>query len=463
MHNELQKRITEVLEELYSLDTKFKVHEPKLRELVEALLLSKPDTHFDEHFARTLRASLIPKTKKSSILSPYRPHLISKLAYGVSGGLVTLMVIIPLAFVLTKKATVFAPGQVKNETVGIALTPQISSKGNNAFGSLALASSTGSSPARAAKVQDSTSTLAVNPQMTTMMAVTDLSTTSEEQASTSLQAKVPSKKYIYEGATFALSDAQGNVLKRTTGVDSRKQLTSLIGSARFNLPNISTFSNLNLRTIDLSEDKKEGYSIHIDADQGSVTFTQNSPTWVQSTTTATSTALDAQALVAIASAFVKDHGIDTSIYATPFVGHGSTTVVYPLLLNGKEVYGQDGYQYGMQITVDTQAKKVARVDNLTSQIYESSQYVLETDPEQILVIVNSLYGGEGQGSTSQKISLGTPKQVFMRSITSTTATSSELYIPALLFPIKDSQEVILIPLVKDFLVKGKDTAFIPRL
>ncbi len=481
-----QNKITEILQDLYTLDPEFKQHEPKLRELITALLMSEPDTHFDTDFAQRLRSELVstPKIQKSFI-SPYNPLLMNRMTYGITGGIITLMLIVPLAFLASRKTTILDPllnrSEVKDASVKVGLKPQISEKGRSAFGPLALATSVKISNASSSAVSDtgtlamtktsatanqaasSSAPLAVIPTPTPEPTMAMTMSVQADPANTSNTRKIGVPvKYEYDGAELKLTESQGIVLKRTMGEESSKQLSDLV-------------------KIDLSESKKAGYVISINAEEGLISINKTEQKWVKQESTPATTnisktvqppALEDDVLISITNAFIKDHGIDTSTYSAPIVQTGSTTVLYPINLNSKEVYDLDGTRYGMHISVDTTEKKVQSVKNITSQIYESSKYPLETDSEKIISVITSLDTPIKKGSavSAKKVLLDTPKNIFMRywSYDEETGTTTELYVPSLLFPIKNPEksaqrpQFVLIPLVKDFLAKGKGNAFVPE-
>jgi hypothetical protein len=119
------------------------------------------------------------------------------------------------------------------------------------------------------------------------------------------------------------------------------------------------------------------------------------------------------------------------------------------------------------ITIDPQSNRVSDVQNLTSQIYDSSPYTLETDFAAVLKVATSTFAqnvGVSSAETSsstQTATLGTPKQVLMHYwlYDEKGLSSSELFIPALSFPVTYQNKAdgmpkaIVVPLVKDFLGK----------
>ncbi len=174
-------------------------------------------------------------------------------------------------------------------------------------------------------------------------------------------------------------------------------------------------------------------------------------------------------LIALASGFLKDHSVDTSIYDAPMVVKtasstnsdylDSVSVLYPLLIDGKKVYTANGNLYGISVTIDATQNKVLAIDNLTSQIYDSSQYKPETDFNKIFNAATSTLSAElADKNLSGEITLGTSTPALLQYFSGdNSSTKDELYIPALVFPATYENGSaglptnVVVPLVKEFL------------
>jgi hypothetical protein len=448
----MDKRISSIIQDLYKIDPSFKAHEHELVSLISDLITSKPNTHFDDSFAQVLRSRLLNTTiKPMPVTSPYSSFFMSRMFYGIVGSALTILIVVPFTYVATQKATspekpvVLNPfsTQVKDVATGLSPKQQISSKGVNAFGKLALLP-TNSSPVSINSTQPTAKSL-VTPQVTTTKTIT----------------------YTYAGDPVTLSDNQGKVFKRTKGIDSAKQLSEIVKNTSFGLTNLSNFGNLSLKNITLADDEANGYVISVNFDEGSISVSPNQPYWGTTKSTESST-LGPDDVLSIVRDFVKSHAIDTSVYGSPVIVENNT-VVYPLVIEGKEVYEESGKPFGVIIAVDPQTKKVLTVSNLMSQTYDSSLYTLETDFNNVVAVATSSLNSsllQGIAGTTTKASLDTPKFVLMHYwLADNGGVSSELFIPALSFPIsyKNIQNstglptTIVVPLVKDFLTKHNKT------
>lgn len=465
----MDKRISDIMNDLYKIDPQFKAHEQELRTLVSSLVLSKPDTHFDESFAAKLRAELL-ETKVKPMPSPYSSFFASRMFFGLVGSALTILIVVPFTFVATQKATspdkpvVINPfsDQVKDVSTGLTPTQQISNKGMNAFGKLALVPTTENQPET--PPDDNANGVSARSIQPLSTSAASAPTAASPKAKVSVSARATNTlAVVYKGDAITLKDTQGKVFKRTKGADSGKQLFDMVQNGKFGLTDLTSFSDLKLKDVELSQDIPFGYVVGINLDEGAININPQWQFWtVGNTTTPVTevTPLDAHSLISIANDFLKSHSITTTVYADPVAMPESSTVIFPLKIDSKEVSEQTGIPFGLVVTVDAGQKKVSGISNLTSQIYDSSQYTLETNFDTIVHVATSslsLPGSKGETAT-----LGTPKAVLMHYWLNDGGANigDELFIPALSFPITYSSNntngptAIVVPLVKDFLAKA---------
>jgi hypothetical protein len=155
----------------------------------------------------------------------------------------------------------------------------------------------------------------------------------------------------------------------------------------------------------------------------------------------------------------------------------SVQVVYPLLIEDKQVYDESGAVSGLSIMVDARSKKVSNVYDLTTKQFERSEYTGETDGKRILGIAEN--GGfrnytYAEPAASEKIkttqlNLDTPTLQLVRIWYSADnyKTNNELYVPALVFPIKDWEKTgywrqnVIVPVVREILDSDKQPPIMP--
>lgn len=192
---------------------------------------------------------------------------------------------------------------------------------------------------------------------------------------------------------------------------------------------------------------------------------------------------DDQTLISLATEFLKDHNISLENYGIPYVQNfwqleyqtvqdkslayvpDIVSVIFPLKINGTEVYDEGGNKTGLMVPVNVRVKKVSGVYDLSALRFESSLYEAETDIKKLISIAENggfrggYYFAENQNQT--EIELGTPVTAYVKiwQYEPQKAESQELIVPALIFPITKSpadvpyffQQNIIVPIVKDVL------------
>ena len=450
-----EHKITKILEDLESIDQDFSSTET-FRPLVSRLLSMKPEVPSDSVFFENLRAKLtyIPEpdvqvsvvSKWESLLSRFTDFIDTsgRFASGLAGAAIALLVAIPLTYTATRQTGDITPPSVKGLSAGLTLKQQINSKGTNAFGTLALLPSTSTS-------------VDVIPSGVK----TDITKTSPVAVSTPVSTSTTSQvAFEYKGNPIVINTGEGTVFKRDKGVNAGKQLAGFLKGSNFGIANLTSFSNLDLKGIQFSQDQDHGYTLAINFDEGTVNIASDAkvPTGVSSTTLPSDSSL-----INTAGNFLASHSIDRSSYGQPFVDHeayesnatDTITVVYPLVLGGQSVYDQSGHVYGLNVDINLNSKSVVLVENLVSQLYESSTYNLETDGAKI--VAKLPHATVSPDAATATIEVGTPQRVLMRSVvTQKDGSVDELYIPAILFTASDHTTVgvphhVIVPIVLDTL------------
>ncbi|MBX4197733.1 hypothetical protein KW782_00155 [Candidatus Parcubacteria bacterium] len=428
-----------------NLPENFKDIEKFLRE-------AKPDTHFSPVFAARLRDELV--VKKSSWLSPY----VSLFGTGsfqasLAGALVAIIFITPLTYLATRELYVGSDAEtyVKNITSGLSLKQQVNSKGMNAFGKISYIQPSG----------ESTPAMSAAPTLNAQAAPDPAARSfGKGGAATSMVVD-----YSYTGDDLKLDTEEGKVFMRVKNTEAGKQLAEFIKKSNFGLVDMPSFSSVGLQNIQLFEDKPFGYSINVNFDEGNIYIAPDYRKWDVSQERAPLSASQLPAdtdIITIAADFIKQHGIDVSTYGKPIIENKTNegnviNVTYPLILEDMDVYDESGNAYGLHVGVDLLLKRVVSVSDLTSQVYESSNYPLETNAKKV---ISAATGDSKSGTTTETLELKTPKRVLMRHfIYSNKGVATELYVPALLFPIEQKkgivqyQKNVVVPLIKDALAK----------
>lgn len=137
------------------------------------------------------------------------------------------------------------------------------------------------------------------------------------------------------------------------------------------------------------------------------------------------------------------------------------TLIYPLLIDGKEIREEYGGYKGITLTIDTRTKRVTSMFGLEKQTLESSYYTGVISSGTLHDYVR--YGGkyETKPLPEQKIvevALDTPTLQYVRVYGEwKDGVSPEYYIPAYMFPVKKDgastlylPEQITVPALEEF-------------
>lgn len=303
--------------------------------------------------------------------------------------------------------------------------------------------------------------------------------------------------YKYSGEDITLSDSNLDVLRRVKGTLQNNNAGDALKSYDFGSINLNSFDNTNLDNFSVTQNSEFGYVINVSFVEDSISIYQNWQKWVSPACIQTGCSQpplqigdlpEDSAIVDIAKNFVQDHAINTSTYGEPFVMNNfrviyyastptiqkdmyipdQVQVMYPLVINNKSVYDASGNKTGLSLSVDVRNKKVSGLWQLTSHTYQSSAYAAETDFTKIksLAEKGGMYGGayyypadSGQ-KNARVVTLELEKPTIEWMVywmpDSTGSNQNEVYVPALVFPIKDApadlyQKNIIVPLIKDVL------------
>lgn len=486
-----QKRIDGLLEELYAVAPDLRAQDASLRALVQELLLSKPDVTLDERFVEGLRAKLMARASATPVTFTMMNLFSTKYRFLVPG-LAVLVLAVAGAAAFQSFGQPGRPAPTR-----VALAPSMERVGANAFGKLtgenAVANADAVSFAAPATAETSTAPASPRPQ-------------SGGGGSPSIDAKMVAPdwiptfyRYSYKGEAIENLPAQIDVYRRVKAVPATGPLSAL-QDANLGLIDLSRSQDAFVQSFTISEKRDQGYIFNVDAQEGLVNIFQNGK-WnsplqrcmdqacYEQNRLRESDMLADEELIRIADAFLADYGISKDGYGAPIVSDQWRTqyaamdasarstfwfpegvsVVYPILVDGKNAHDESGFPYGLNVTVDVRMKKVQGVWNLFTRNFQVSSYAAETDAKRLIGIAENTdnYGGEWPANARRvDIELGTPTIAYVRSWLQTGTTGSELLVPALVFPIKNApvelwRQNVTIPLAKDLIDAMPGTIGIP--
>lgn len=287
----------------------------------------------------------------------------------------------------------------------------------------------------------------------------------------------PVYKYAYIGDNFIQSEPKMDVLKKIPQpLSSDFNLKNLIDVA-----DLSTFSGGNIATATFQQDEPFGYTINVDFKNGAVSLNENYEQWQSAEINEEpSVVIDKNQAIDIANEFLKTHKISVANYGSAKVLENSYSdtaqVVYPMIIDGKNVYGIDGTDIGIFVGVNMRYKKVSSVYGLNSEKYQVSSYPVIQDTNEILSIAeNTRFSGymeyaDGRPSDADmekqknnsgiiEIDLTTPQLAYVQISKIDNGAYGEFLVPAYFFPIEnpvDSKNKIVVPLVQSPVVPSYD-------
>ncbi len=305
---------------------------------------------------------------------------------------------------------------------------------------------------------------------------------------------VVSYKFKYVGDKLTTLPDTESVLKRSKPVQPPTLIARLIRMFSFGLVDLGRFENPRMQSVSFIEDREYGLSATIDLNYGTINMYQNWEKWPQPqygcygySCGSIPRLLPAdvptdEELIKIADQFMADYQISREGLGKPIVYDYSNwrilydqaedkdsiyipeqlNVIYPLILEEKDVYDESGMPSGINITIDIRSKRVSNMYGLETKQYQKSEYKSETNTDRLLEIANRggyrnyVYEYPGKVVT---LELGTPtiSMVKMWYSQNMTGPGEELYIPAYVFPIKNGtqnnywRKNVIVPLVRDIL------------
>ncbi len=474
--------LDQIVADLIEIDPTLPKDQAKI--IVEKLLQDKPEVIMDEKFRLDLFARLEDEIKRIKRIEPQTINysFMKKLNFVLAG---TAMVAI---------AALIYVSMPKGGIISLSGTEEVTKVSANAFGSLAELSVTSSRNQSGGGGGGSGLGGGGAPTMESDKIASPLMPPGSGGGSGIDPSFVPTYyKYFYKGEVFTV-EPQLPVYQRVKGVSGSAGLSSFLQNFDVGLFNINKFASSQLDYIRASENKEYGYAINVDMKEGNVTIDQNWERWQNAYPQCQDEACyqkarikpedipsDAEA-IAIADSFLDEYGINRSTFGEPYVQNfwrieyaraadksmiylpDVVTVVYPLKIEGNEIYDEGGNKTGLYVSVNARVDKVSNVGPITNLRYQGSDYALEQDTAKLISLAQrgGMYGymplpeNMEPNAVTKTLELGTPQKAYTRTWRNVKNQNQELYVPSLIFPIINApediyQKSIVIPLVKDIL------------
>lgn len=463
-----------LLAELYALDPSLVTREKELRQILEKVLESKPNVPIDEQFVSRLRSELLQKETKQNPFTLFFSSMKQSRMYVGAGALAIVVVAIGLA--LNNNKTLLS---TESSVSYQADSAQIALLGKSAFGAL---------------TSDSKNNTPFNGVVSGRGGGGGGSSVAQPTVATDAQKMIAPAPYqysfTYKGDPITITENTLPVYRRVGG-QSGENISSLLRNKNFGI-DLTRFGNVRPQSLYLLQNGGDNYSISVDFIEGKITVNPQYDKWypVQCDTNgvcnnppqlALNDVPNDEKIISVANNFLKNYGVDTSLYGTPKVDSSwkqgmaimeSTQpqyvpdvigVIYPISIDGKEIFEMSGEPFGMHVNVDIRKMKAQGVWNLNVEKYEASPYEVETDVSKIIALAErGALGGNWYGASTQnvKLDIGTPERVSIPyyRYDAQKQTNQELYIPALRFPVMNPpsdqpyfQKYVVVPLVKEIL------------
>lgn len=485
----MEKDITKILEEIYALDNDLRAHEPELKKIIIQIIESRPDTKFDERFAKELRFEVLKRAKALKAAGAagtgqgfWAGFLnLPKFAYVLGGAAIALVIMLPFMSGIDlgeqagrrsdAPAISFGEGVKKLDSRAFGfLTMGTDGALKDRTGALGLGGGGGAAPEAA---ESARADIGIMPPFETV-----------------------AYEYVYEGSEISQSSPARPVYQRTKTDAGSQALAQYVAGLNFSLADLKKFTNTRLTNLNLTEDREYGYIVNLNLIENTMDIHMNWEKWPRPENQCRDERCFAQyqvkiedvpaseSVIALANKFMSDYNIDLRGYGEPqvidswrrmyeladnktdFYIPEDITVVYPLLIDGETVYDASGQPSGLYVGVNIRFNRVSNVNSITPQSYESSMYAALTEAAEILKIAEQGglypdYRPENPERTVE-VKLGTPILGLFKywSYDSEQGTGGELLVPAYIFPVTNLNEIrsgqfyfyrehVIVPLIEE--------------
>ncbi len=353
-------------------------------------------------------------------------------------------------------------------------TPTPPSLGDRAFGNLTIPGSTQETPDTSSateKVSGLGSGGAAEPTQED-----SLSATYPVIDELSYNQDVVAYDYVYSGALPDLNAIDTRVFRRVNALELPESINKAFSQLKLGILPLSAFKNLYLSSFTVTQDDQNGFVVSVDPMNNVLSISRNNGYWETldySRVLKENDLPSDESLIKLANDFLTTFQIDRSAFGEPSIDRSwidpmvwvpdSLAVQYPLIVDGREVYGLWGQPSGMSITVNVRSGLVDSFFAPGPSTLETSDYEIVTDAQAILDVVKRGGLWEYQPEDAKKVyisTLGEPDLILAEHFlyAEMNGTGKTLYVPALRFPIVSRDEEapykkdwVVVPLVKEIL------------
>lgn len=474
----MKQSVSVIVQELIELDSSLASRRKELTKLVQELLDAQIDASPDAQFTRELLRTLRERLGESGETAPHFSFfpfsfMDSKFIFAGGGAVVGAL----LVFVVMQQPLVQSPVSVPTLTRDHDGQMKISETAPEGFGAL---------------TDENAGVGVANPRPQSGgggggygggggMAMDSMMYPPEDYYQL---------RFAYEGA-LSLPTENVEVLRRVKP-EKGPSGAGVVSGAMGDMIDWSSFGGLQLQNVSLVQGGSDPYSFYIDYLDGSMSINRNMnyaahPEYqcqdqdcFDRYRLKEKDMLADEEAIRLARQFVEKAGIDLSSYGEPVMQDEwrmwyaraedklnyyfpeQVSVMFPLVINGKPVYEEYGSPAGLSVNVDVRNKQVVGAYNLYLQQYQKSDYAPANDEARIREVINfgSTYMWQDPNAKIATAKLGSPTEGYVRMYKwdQKTGISSDLYVPALVFPVTempeqsfDTRKNVIVPLAAELL------------
>lgn len=509
--NNIEKKIDKIIEDLILLDPELKKIETRLREIILDLIKNKPEIVMQEKFEQELKLKIMQKITELKESEGYKnvnffnkDVFLKKLSLSLGTIMLSLLIILPII------------GIYKTKDGNDLRTLKISRLEDNAFGDISFQENSGQALSNQSLSLVKESALDFSPEMMTRELPGYGAGSNETGFSASVMRsdiailpyfEYPKFIYKYEGDDLLEIIPEQEKIDVYKKAKNNYNSSSLLSSVTFlaaDLINLKKFNHKQslISHLSITEDKEFGYIINLDLLNGNISLYQNWSKWPNNNCEGRECLsynnfkyedlISNQEAIKIAESFIKEFAIKRDNYGEAKINYDfhkiyeesenkidiyvpeEISVVFPYLIEGKEVKDESGEAYGLYISVNSRYKKVTNVNNLSPSRYQASAYTTLKDVEEIKKLAEQGGVNRYQDPNTKKeiiVKLGTPNIILSKQhhYNQKNMTGEELFIPALSFPViglsEESeffyQKNVVIPLVKELINNNSGAIIMP--
>lgn len=471
----MNKEIKKILKDLYKLDKNLKNYEADLIEIIQKLIASHPQANFNNEFKEKLKAEIMARIEEIKSIQPQEKpvfSLMNKFSYGVIGGLVVIILAVPIIYLNKNNPTDISNTSDVIESLGFNSDISLKQLAGNAFGKIV-----------SSQDQATSGGIATRSQSGGGSGLPNVGFGGGGGMGMMIAPEPYHYKFSYVGDDFTIDESEMDVFKRSTSDNIQTKLAKTIKGMNLGFIDISSLSNAKVRNFNIVEDKEGGYSVAVGLNEetASINIEYGQPMVTTDSVLEKNNIPSDNEIIKKSDDLLKRFGLNLKNYGQPVVDHSweiyykqnpsedssryipdIIQVSYPIMINNMQVYDEGGNTSGPQVSVNIRYNQANGAWGISSNNYQSSKYTIEQDVKKI--IQTALGGGYRRYYNSQSngevvnIELETPKFSLVAINNFKGETYEQLFVPALVFPVSDSvnrtkfyQKNIVVPLVKDLL------------